>query len=192
MAWCRTVDKPLSEPMVVSLLTHTYASLGLNELIKCCYIDGFVQWSYCSLVISPRYVHLYRDFHPYALHVKYMGGNLYKICSWQSSTCTLWSPCGYEHTGPHNYNPCRDYCSLDIKNDSHFMSFPITERVQKSVLVKGSCSCILYIQYCGFWWPGEASKSIASLRWRHNGRDGVSNHQPHDCLLNLLFGRRSK
>ena len=31
-----------------------------------------------------------------------------------------------------------------------------------------------------------------SLRWRHNGRDGVSNHQPHDCLLNSLFGRRSK
>ena len=31
-----------------------------------------------------------------------------------------------------------------------------------------------------------------SLQWRHNGRDGVSNHQPHDCLLNLLFRRRSK
>ena len=30
------------------------------------------------------------------------------------------------------------------------------------------------------------------LRWRHNGRDGVSKHQPHDCLLNRLFGRRSK
>ena len=22
-----------------------------------------------------------------------------------------------------------------------------------------------------------------ALRWRHNGHDGVSNHQPHDCLL---------
>ena len=31
-----------------------------------------------------------------------------------------------------------------------------------------------------------------SLRWRHNGCDGVSNHLPHGCLLNLLFGRRSK
>ena len=30
------------------------------------------------------------------------------------------------------------------------------------------------------------------LRWRHNEHDGVSNHQPHDCLLNRLFGRRSK
>ena len=32
----------------------------------------------------------------------------------------------------------------------------------------------------------------ASLRWRHNGRDSVSNHQPHDCLLSRLFRRRSK
>ena len=31
-----------------------------------------------------------------------------------------------------------------------------------------------------------------SLRWCHNGRDSVSNHQPHDCLLNRLFRRRSK
>ena len=30
-----------------------------------------------------------------------------------------------------------------------------------------------------------------SLQWRHNGRDGVSNHQPHDCLLNRLFRRKS-
>ena len=27
---------------------------------------------------------------------------------------------------------------------------------------------------------------------RHNKRDGVSNHQPHDCLLNPLFRRRFK
>ena len=31
-----------------------------------------------------------------------------------------------------------------------------------------------------------------SLQWRHNGRGGVPNHQPHDCLLNRLFRRRSK
>ena len=30
------------------------------------------------------------------------------------------------------------------------------------------------------------------LQWRHNDHDGVSNHQPHGCLLNRLFGRRSK
>ena len=33
---------------------------------------------------------------------------------------------------------------------------------------------------------------IYTLHWRHNGRDGVSNDQPHDCLLKRLFRRRSK
>ena len=32
---------------------------------------------------------------------------------------------------------------------------------------------------------------LLSLRWRH-GHDSVSNHQPHDCLLNRSFRRRSK
>ena len=35
-------------------------------------------------------------------------------------------------------------------------------------------------------------KFISLLRWRRNGHNGVSNHQPHHCLLNLLFGCRSK
>ena len=30
------------------------------------------------------------------------------------------------------------------------------------------------------------------LQWRHNEHDSVSNHQPHVCLLNSLFRRRSK
>ena len=33
---------------------------------------------------------------------------------------------------------------------------------------------------------------LITLRWRHNEHDGISNHQPHDCLLNRLFRRRSK
>ena len=33
---------------------------------------------------------------------------------------------------------------------------------------------------------------ISVLQWRHNGCDGVSNHQPQDCLLNHLFRDRSK
>ena len=30
------------------------------------------------------------------------------------------------------------------------------------------------------------------LQWHHNERNGVSNHQPHDCLLKHLLRRRSK
>ena len=31
-----------------------------------------------------------------------------------------------------------------------------------------------------------------SLWWRHNDHAGVSNHQPHGCLFNRLFRRKSK
>ena len=37
-----------------------------------------------------------------------------------------------------------------------------------------------------------AAIMLPILQWRHNGRDRVSNHQPHDRLLNRLFRRRSK
>ena len=30
------------------------------------------------------------------------------------------------------------------------------------------------------------------LQGRHNEQDGVVNHQPHDCIVNCLFRRRSK
>ena len=31
-----------------------------------------------------------------------------------------------------------------------------------------------------------------SFQWRHDERDGISNHQLHNCLLNRLFRHRSK
>ena len=40
--------------------------------------------------------------------------------------------------------------------------------------------------------PQLAGYFPLSLRWRHNERDGVSNPQPHDCLLNRLFRRKSQ
>ena len=55
-------------------------------------------------------------------------------------------------------------------------------------LCDGVCVCVHVVMVVCMmcvrtWW---------SLQWRHNERDGVSNHQPHDCLLNRLFRRRSK
>ena len=35
-------------------------------------------------------------------------------------------------------------------------------------------------------------KKKHTLQWRHNKRDGVSSHQPHDCLLNRLFKAQIK
>ena len=36
------------------------------------------------------------------------------------------------------------------------------------------------------------SHMTLALQWRHNEPAGVSNHQPHDCLLTRLFRHRSK
>ena len=43
----------------------------------------------------------------------------------------------------------------------------------------------------GFYVPSDGSIVLA-LQLPHNGRDGVSNNQPHYCLLNRLIRRRSK
>ena len=42
------------------------------------------------------------------------------------------------------------------------------------------------------WWLTKLHASTHSLQWRHNEPDGVSNYQPHDCLLNRLFRCWSK
>ena len=41
-------------------------------------------------------------------------------------------------------------------------------------------------------YPALVVEFSISLQWRHNGRDDVSNHQPHHCLLNRVFRCRWK
>ena len=73
-----------------------------------------------------------------------------------------------------------------------------------------SCAlCLLHLEAWTMWPPfcrrhlsdtsynhyliqGWPSLLTLTLRWRHNDLDGVSDHQPHGCLLNRLFRRRSK
>ena len=52
------------------------------------------------------------------------------------------------------------------------------------------CNQLLVISRLDTAWPDTCR--WFTLRWHHNGRDNISNHQPHDCLLNRLFRRRSK
>ena len=55
--------------------------------------------------------------------------------------------------------------------------------------------CSRYLSLIGFWrlliWD-QSRTFQGQLQWRHDGIDGISNHQPHHCLLSRLFGRRSK
>ena len=56
-----------------------------------------------------------------------------------------------------------------------------------------------FVVFCALHRQGDISATPACwrtsphpLQWRHNERDGVSNYQPHDCLLKRLFRHRSK
>ena len=46
--------------------------------------------------------------------------------------------------------------------------------------------CVITRRWDG-WNSSNAYLQKLTLQWRHNERDGVSNHQSHDCLLNRLF-----
>ena len=41
-------------------------------------------------------------------------------------------------------------------------------------------------------WGQTLLWELVSLQWRHNGRDGVSDHQPYDCSLNCIFKEQIK
>ena len=70
-----------------------------------------------------------------------------------------------------------------------FHSFP--ERYQQSINWNDTTAIRWVMFYCH---NNDVSISVKhiTLQWRYYEHDGVSNHQPHDCLLNRLFRQRSK
>ena len=76
--------------------------------------------------------------------------------------------------------------SIDIRLDREgaFYQSVYNAHVKMSL----SILCVL----CLFFLYVVVVIEFTTLRFRHNGHDDVSNHQPHHCLLNRLFGCRSK
>ena len=77
----------------------------------------------------------------------------------------------------------------------HICQRKICERLKPSYIILQDKSWMINNEGVG--WIDISDYKICknsgiSLKWRHNGRDGVSNHQPHHCLLNRFFMRRSK
>ena len=60
------------------------------------------------------------------------------------------------------------------------------------ILVYFSQPLVWYGKYQHGSYQCMVSDGIHSLKWRNNERDGISNHQPHDCLLNRLFKAQIK
>ena len=56
---------------------------------------------------------------------------------------------------------------------------PISLQTMRLLLYEATC-----LVRCG-------GKTLSTLQWGHNGHDGVSNHQDHDCLLSRVFRHSS-
>ena len=99
-------------------------------------------------------------------------------------------------------------CSISSSEFYSIISSKLTEfllniipwgLIDAFISIMHSCQSRLYLLF-NKWWPWSpvqiwiTTKCISKLssQWRHNKRDGLSNHQRLDCLLNRLFRRRSK
>ena len=108
-------------------------------------------------------------------------------------------------------NPCRPYCviflfvRIDTNQDGLHLCIIVFElwKCEKKIRNCGGDSCDLtprsrvthidgLVQDCSnssalamellHSYAEPSIYTFKSLLWRHNGRDGVSNHPPHDCL----------
>ena len=73
MAWRRSGDKPLSEPMMAILLTHIYALFGLKELKESTYDQEIILYllkceEYCVTWIRLR-IDLSNSTHPDQIYI---------------------------------------------------------------------------------------------------------------------------
>ena len=65
------------------------------------------------------------------------------------------------------------------------MSVMASEITDTLIVCSQVCAGLLHRKH-------QTDVADVSFLWCHNGHDGVSNHQPHDYLLNRLLRRRSK
>ena len=85
--------------------------------------------------------------------------------------------------------PCQrlyEYVTLAAKW-SRLSFWKMTSGVRNIIWLPDGPLCI-----CGWRHFSEAIFECLSLQWRHNERDGASNHRRPDCLFNRLLRHRSK
>ena len=92
-------------------------------------------------------------------------------------------------------DPMTTYCHLDPQEKLMWKLFQNTNVFnQWNKFVNFVCKMATILSRFQYikWEGATYLLPTDTLQWRHNERDGVSNHQPHDCLLNRLYRRRSK
>ena len=91
---------------------------------------------------------------------------------------------------------CTRYCHFDLRLAGVF-SIKILKYQFMYTLI---CKLFLFLVFGNLYITCRKHGYINSqltifnltLQWCHNGCNGIWNHQPHHCLLNRLFRRRSK
>ena len=117
-----------------------------------------------SLIIHYSLWHLFLLKQRYALYAS--------LCSYYHISCRISNGCVFIKNALHLFS--------SLNGESYIIWFEIP--IGFWCMYRGNCSDLKQIHVT----------SWNALRWRHDGRDGVSNHQPHDCLPKRLFRRRSK
>ena len=116
-------------------------------------------------------------------------GDYFTICFFLSVYYFTLTDC-FTHRGSQQYT----ICSIKYVNDFRFSCYACFVMI-RVLVIKGFMWYIVRIssveRVLRYQWS-RSGKHFDTSQWRHNGRNGVSNHQPHDCLLNGLFRRRSK
>ena len=86
-----------------------------------------------------------------------------------------------------------DYSYSHVEERRKNAFFHICWCVTASYIIREKRSTLLWIYiFCHYCRYHKVVYKTDALHWRHNDQDGVSNHQPHGCLLNGLFRRKSK
>ena len=88
---------------------------------------------------------------------------------------------------------------LSLYNISHDSLINVLDTVlvisvSANVLTDGNdkATTVKFLTSKDWYFPPYCAEARISWRWRHNELIGISNHQPHDYLLNRLLGHRSK
>ena len=98
-------------------------------------------------------------------------------CHWRNRTITVWDVCNIEPVVLPVYEIPSWRCDDRLIS---IMGFPILVRRH------------LYIESRSWIKIQPNQNKVQPFQWRHNERDGVSNHRRLDALLNRLFRRLSK
>ena len=168
---CQTFDKSLPKPMITQF-NYTYVHYPASIT--------YITFA-CRIVMMKHKISTFYKMNCFDKSLKFINifynfsnsrGYSWKSFSWKPRTCVSF-----------HYS---DVIMGTIA--SQITSLPI---VYSTVLFRRRSQGTSKLHVTGFC-AGNSPVCILSLRWRHNGHNSVSNHQPPDLYSTVLFRRKSK